>query len=96
MTKLRKFTFPILIGILLLVLAACGGDDDSDTTSQSTGSGASPTTAPMNARRPSEVSNAWLSWWLTMLTGRPKPAMTTASQPIWRRATLTLRGRHPK
>ena len=46
MIKLRKFTFPILIGILLLVLAACGGDDDSETTSQSTGGGASPTTAP--------------------------------------------------
>ena len=46
MTKLRKFTFPILIGILLLVLAACGGDDESETTSQSTGGGASPTAAP--------------------------------------------------
>jgi len=34
MTKLRKFTFPILIGILLLVLAACGGDDESETASQ--------------------------------------------------------------
>jgi len=38
MAKLRKFTFPILIGILLLVLAACGGDDESETTSQDTGS----------------------------------------------------------
>ena len=46
MTQLRKFTFPILIGILLLVLAACGGDDDSDTTSQSTGAGTTPTSAP--------------------------------------------------
>ncbi|MCH7735929.1 MAG: TRAP transporter substrate-binding protein DctP [Chloroflexi bacterium] len=45
MTKLRKFTFPILIGILLLVLTACGGDDESETASQSTGSGVSPTTA---------------------------------------------------
>ena len=33
MGKLQKFTFPALIGILLLVLAACGGDDESDTTS---------------------------------------------------------------
>ena len=33
MRKLQKFTFPALIGILLLVLAACGGDDESDTTS---------------------------------------------------------------
>lgn len=32
MIKLRKFTFPILIGILLLVLAACGGDDDDAAT----------------------------------------------------------------
>ena len=38
MIKLRKFTFPILIGIFLLVLAACGGDDDSATTSSSSGS----------------------------------------------------------
>lgn len=38
MIKLRKFTFPILIGIFLLILAACGGDDDSSTTS-STSSG---------------------------------------------------------
>jgi len=30
MTKLRKFTFPILIGILLLVLAGCGGDKISE------------------------------------------------------------------
>ncbi|MCI0904448.1 MAG: TRAP transporter substrate-binding protein DctP, partial [Chloroflexi bacterium] len=37
--KLRKFTFPILIGIFLLVLAACGGDDDSVTTSQPAPSG---------------------------------------------------------
>ena len=29
MTKLRKFTFPILIGIFLLVLTACGGDESS-------------------------------------------------------------------
>ncbi|MDP6499077.1 MAG: hypothetical protein QF925_14815, partial [Dehalococcoidia bacterium] len=35
MTKLRKFTFPILIGIFLLVLAACGGDDESGTASSS-------------------------------------------------------------
>ena len=37
MTKLRKFAFPILIGILLLVLTACGGDesavDDGDESS---------------------------------------------------------------
>ena len=39
MRKLRKFTFPILIGIFLLVLAACGGDDDSVTTSQPAPSG---------------------------------------------------------
>ncbi len=37
MTKLQKFTFPVLIGIFLLILAACGGDDDSVTTSGSTG-----------------------------------------------------------
>ncbi len=37
MTKLRKFTFPILIGIFLLVLTACGGDDESTTTSSSSG-----------------------------------------------------------
>ena len=30
MTKLRKFTFPILIGIFLLVLAGCGGDKPSE------------------------------------------------------------------
>lgn len=35
MIKLRKFTFPILIGILLLILAACGGDDDSETSNSS-------------------------------------------------------------
>jgi len=29
MSKLRKFTFPLLVGIFLLVLAACGGDDSS-------------------------------------------------------------------
>ena len=39
MRKLRKFTFPILIGIFLLVLAACGGDDESVTTSQPAPSG---------------------------------------------------------
>jgi len=39
MIKLRKFTFPILIGIFLLILAACGGDDDSVTTNQDTGGG---------------------------------------------------------
>jgi TRAP-type C4-dicarboxylate transport system substrate-binding protein len=39
MIKLRKFTFPILIGILLLVLSACGGDDESETVSQDTGGG---------------------------------------------------------
>ena len=39
MIKLRKFTFPILIGILLLVLSACGGDDESETASQGTGGG---------------------------------------------------------
>ena len=39
MIKLRKFTFPILIGILLLVLSACGGDDKSETASQGTGGG---------------------------------------------------------
>ena len=42
MRKLRKFTFPILIGIFLLVLAACGGDDEDVTPTQpaaSTGSG---------------------------------------------------------
>lgn len=31
MTKLRKLTFPILIGIFLLVLAACGGDDEASS-----------------------------------------------------------------
>ena len=45
MRKLRKFTFPILIGIFLLVLAACGGDDDSVTTSQPAPSGGGDTTA---------------------------------------------------
>ena len=45
MRKLRKFTFPILIGIFLLVLAACGGDDDSVTTSQPAASGGGDTTA---------------------------------------------------
>ena len=30
MTKLRKFTFPILIGIFLLVLLGCGGDKPSE------------------------------------------------------------------
>ena len=42
MRKLRKFTFPILIGIFMLVLAACGGDDEDVTPTQpaaSTGSG---------------------------------------------------------
>ncbi len=45
MTKLRKFTFPILIGIFLLILAACGGDDDdaSATESESSGSGSTST-----------------------------------------------------
>tara|TARA_B100000809_G_scaffold43314_1_gene37614 strand:- start:1570 stop:2730 length:1161 start_codon:yes stop_codon:yes gene_type:complete len=33
MKKLQKFTFPVLIGIFVLILAACGGDDDSSTTS---------------------------------------------------------------
>jgi len=28
MKKLQKFTFPVLIGIFLLILAACGGDDE--------------------------------------------------------------------
>ena len=37
MIKLGKFTFPILIGIFLLIMAACGGDDDSVTTNQDTG-----------------------------------------------------------
>ena len=32
MTKLRRYTFPFLIGVLLLVLMACGGDDDDDVT----------------------------------------------------------------
>lgn len=36
MRKLQKFTFPVLIGIFLLILAACGGDDDSSTTSTTT------------------------------------------------------------
>jgi len=30
MTKLRKFTFPVLIGIFLLVLAGCGGEKASE------------------------------------------------------------------
>jgi len=29
MKKLQKFTFPVVIGIFLLILAACGGDDES-------------------------------------------------------------------
>ncbi len=45
MIKLRKFTFPILIGILLLVLTACGGDDDSSTTSSSSGDSGSGSSA---------------------------------------------------
>jgi len=46
MIKLRKFTFPILIGILLLVLAACGGDDDeSVTSSEGSDSGSSTSTS---------------------------------------------------
>ena len=44
MTKLQKFTFPVLIGILMLILAACGGDDDSVTSSDTT-SGSTTTTA---------------------------------------------------
>lgn len=34
MRMLRKFAFPALIGIFLLILAACGGDDDSSGGSQ--------------------------------------------------------------
>ena len=49
MTKLQKFTVPILIGIFLLILAACGGDDDSSTTSSDTGSGSTTTTAAATA-----------------------------------------------
>ena len=45
MTKLRKFTFPILIGIFLLVLMACGGDDESSTTSSSSGDSGSGSSA---------------------------------------------------
>ncbi len=56
MTKLRKFTFPILIGILLVILAACGGDDESETTSPSTGGGASPTAAPTAVPPPAASS----------------------------------------
>ena len=37
MKPFRKFTFPVLIGILLLILAACGGDATS-TPSSSIGS----------------------------------------------------------
>ena len=44
MRKLQKFTFPVLIGIFLLILAACGGDDDSVTSSDTT-SGSTTTTA---------------------------------------------------
>jgi len=29
MRKLQKFTFPVLIGVFLLIFAACGGDDES-------------------------------------------------------------------
>jgi TRAP-type C4-dicarboxylate transport system substrate-binding protein len=48
MRKLQKFTFPVLIGISLLILAACGGDDESvTTTSSSSGSGS--TTAAATA-----------------------------------------------
>ncbi len=36
MKKLQKFTFPVLIGIFLLILAACGGDDDSVTSRTTT------------------------------------------------------------
>jgi TRAP-type C4-dicarboxylate transport system substrate-binding protein len=44
MRKLQKFSFPVLIGIFLLILAACGGDDESVTTT-STGSTGGSTTA---------------------------------------------------
>ncbi|MCH7737866.1 MAG: TRAP transporter substrate-binding protein DctP [Chloroflexi bacterium] len=44
MKKLQRFTFPVLIGIFLLILAACGGDDDSVTTSA-----VASTTAPPSA-----------------------------------------------
>ena len=48
MRKLQKFTFPVLIGILMLILAACGGDDDSVTSSDTT-SGSTTTTAAATA-----------------------------------------------
>jgi TRAP-type C4-dicarboxylate transport system substrate-binding protein len=48
MRKLQKFTFPVLIGIFLLILAACGGDDDSVTTSD-TSTGSTTTTAAATA-----------------------------------------------
>lgn len=37
MRVLRKFAFPILIGMLLLILAACGGDDGDNGGNTSTG-----------------------------------------------------------
>jgi len=47
MKKLQKFTFPVLIGIFLVILAACGGDDSSTTSSGSTsGSGTTATAVP--------------------------------------------------
>ena len=45
MRKLQKFSFPVLIGIFLLILAACGGDDDSVTSSGSAGSTGTTATA---------------------------------------------------
>ncbi|MDA0263847.1 MAG: TRAP transporter substrate-binding protein DctP [Chloroflexi bacterium] len=41
MRNLRKFTFPVLVGILLLILAACGGggDNGGSTPSGSSGGG---------------------------------------------------------
>ena len=46
MRKLQKFSFPVLIGIFLLILAACGGDDDNGDATDSGGSGSTtPATA---------------------------------------------------
>ena len=45
MRKLQKFTFPVLIGIFLLILAACGGDDDNGSATESGSSGTTPATA---------------------------------------------------
>ena len=46
MRKLQKFSFPVLIGIFLLILAACGGDDESVTTTSTGSTGGSATEVP--------------------------------------------------